>query len=388
MLRAKANEETTTQLRRRLGSYGGTVFGPLVICTGGMHGNEPASVTALQRVLQHLQQHRPPCNGKFVALAGNVAALQRGQRYLQFDLNRMWSPARVRQLKAGTLGEIETVESREQHELLATFEAKLSGRFSQAVFLDLHTTSSAGAPFGLISNTLTNRRFARALGTPVILGLEESIEGTLLNYINDLGHAALGFEAGQHQSPVALKNHEAAIWVTLVTAGCLPAESVPDYRAQLCILRESSRGLPPVFEVRYRHAITVADEFEMEPGFVNFQEVESGTLLAQQRDSAVRASEHGWLFMPLYQAQGEDGFFLVRPVKPVWLSLAAWLRHLGVDRSLAWWPGVHRVPEDENSLVIETRIARWFVLEICHLLGYRKHSQTDGKLVVTRRWQR
>ncbi len=387
MLAVRESKEIEAQFQRRLGSYGGTVFGPLVVCTGGMHGNEPAGVLALQNVLRHMQQHHPPFNGKLVALAGNVAALYRGQRFIDFDLNRMWVPSRVYQLKEGILGEIETAESKEQHELLAVIEAQLAGKFSQAIFLDLHTTSSAGSPFGLISDTLANRRFAQALGTPIILGLEESIEGTLLNYINDLGHAALGFEAGQHHSASALKNHEAAIWITLVTAGCLPRQAVPHWRAQCRTLIEARRSLPSFFEVRYRHAIKPEDEFVMKPGYVNFQEVERGILLATERKGEVRAPERSWLFMPLYQAQGEDGFFLIRPVKPLWLKLAAWLRKFGIDRTLAWWPGVSRVMEDENSLVIDTRIARWFVIEICHLLGYRKHAKIGGKLVVIRRRQ-
>lgn len=388
MFRALATKATQTRTyQRRIGSYGGTTCGPLVICIGGMHGNEPAGVHALERVLQHLQKTRPPFNGKLVGLAGNVGALERGNRYVHRDLNRMWSPDRVRQMKAGKLLEIETAETSEQRELLAVLETELTGKFSQAVFLDLHTTSSAGAPFGLISDTLTNRSYAQRLRTPIILGLEESIEGTLLNYINELGHVALGFEAGQHAAPLALKNHEAAIWTTLVTAGCLPPESVPNWRGLQRTLRESSRGLPLVLEVRYRHAIRPTDKFVMAPGFVNFQQVEQGELLAQDRHGDVRAAETGYLFMPLYQAQGEDGFFLVRPIKPFWLGLAAWLRRLRVDRTLAWWPGVRGIPGDENSLLIDPQIARWFVIEICHLLGFRKQARQGHKLLVTRRRQ-
>lgn len=373
--------------QRRLGSYGGTTFGPLVICIGGLHGNEFAGVQALERVLQYLQKNRPPFNGKLVALAGNVGALERGSRYVHRDLNRMWAPSRVAQLKSGSLLEIETAETSEQHALLAAIETELVGKYSQTVFLDLHTTSAAGAPFGLISDTLANRRYAQRLRTPIILGLEESLDGTLLNYINELGHAALGFEAGQHASPLALKNHEAAVWTTLVTAGSLPVENVPNWRGLQRALREASRGLPLALEIRYRHVIRPADHFAMLPGFVNFQHIEQGELLAQDRHGEVRAVESGYLFMPLYQAQGEDGFFIVREIRPFWLALAAWLRRLGVDRTLAWWPGVKRVPEDENSLLLDPQIARWHTLEICHLLGFRKQARLGDKLLVTRRRQ-
>lgn len=388
MLRERAvRTAPQTEFVRALGSFTGAAGGPVILCIGGIHGNEPAGVVALQQVIQQLHVLQAPFKGRLVGLAGNLGALQRGTRYVHRDLNRMWLPARIRELKNQSLLEIETAESLEQRALLAAFEEALAEPYSQAVFLDLHTTSADGAPFGLISDTLVNRHFALRLPAPVILGLEENLDGTVLNYINDLGHAALGFEAGQHQSPLSVRNHAAAIWITLVAAGCLKLEHVPNWRSLLQTLREATRGLPRVFELRYRHAIQPADEFVMEPGFVNFQQIERGQLLATDRRGEVRAPESGYLFMPLYQAQGEDGFFLVREVKPFWLKLSGWLRRLHLDRSLAFWPGVHRLPDDPDSLVIDTRIARWFVIEICHLLGFRRHSQSTGKLIVTRRRQ-
>lgn len=387
ILSNRVSKAPLLEFSRRLGSYAGETKGPVIICVGGMHGNEPAGARALQQVLQQLHVERPPFKGRLIGLAGNLGALQRGSRYIHRDLNRMWSPQRIHDLKHQRLLEIETAESHEQRSLLAAIEEELAVPHTQAVFLDLHTTSADGAPFGLISDTLANRYFALRLPAPVILGLEENLDGTLLNYINELGHAALGFEAGQHQSALSIRNHEAAIWVTLVAAGCLKLEQVPHWRSLLQTLREATRGLPQIFELRYRHAIQPGDDFVMEPGFVNFQQVERGQLLATDRAGEIRAPESGYLFMPLYQAQGEDGFFLVREVKPFWLTVSAWLRRLRVDRTLPLWPGVQRVPGDPNSLTINTQVARLFVIEICHLLGFRRHSSSAGQLVVTRRKQ-
>ena len=377
----------TPQFHRHLGSYGGDVLGPLVICFGGIHGNEPAGALALRQVIQTLQQTAPALKGKFLAFAGNVAALNQGCRFMQRDLNRMWKPERVHSLNAQEPPIIETAEDSEQRELLNIIEAELKIKHGEVIFLDLHTTSSDGAPFALISDTLTNRRLAQALGTPLILGLEESIDGTILNYINDLGHAAIGFEAGQDEAPQSIQNHAAAVWVTLVEVGCLAPEDAPDLPALRHTLRQASRGLPSVFEVRYRHAITADDAFMMQPGFPNFTRVEKQQPVAEDRRGAVRVNERGFLFMPLYQALGEDGFFLVREVKPFWLRVSAWLRRANVDSLLHWLPGVHYLRADKNSLIINTKIARWFVIEICHLLGFRKHSQVGEQLIISRRKQ-
>ena len=376
-----------TSLQRLIGSYGGDEPGPLVICFGGLHGNEPAGVQALQEIVQTLHRTAPRCKGKFLALAGNLAALAQGRRFVERDLNRMWAAERVRALNAQTLPTAETTEDREQKELLALIETALQSKPGAAIFLDLHTTSADGAPFALISDTLTNRRLAQALGTPLILGLEESVDGTILDYINELGHAAIGFEAGQHDAPQSVQNSIAAIWITLVEAGCIAPADVPDLPALRDTLRRASRGLPSVFEVRYRHAITNEDQFVMQPGFANFAPVTKHQGVAADRRGTVRVPESGFLFMPLYQAQGEDGFFLVREVKPFWLKVSEWLRRTNADQQLHWLPGVHFLAGDKNSLLINTKVARWFVLEICHLLGFRKYSRMNDQLVISRRKQ-
>jgi len=375
------------EFRRELGTYGGQTAGPLVICIGAIHGNEPAGALALQRVLRRLHETAPPFKGELVAFAGNLRALNGGTRYLSRDLNRMWTPERLDLLKDQACEAPTEPEELEQCELLAVIWSALTRKRGDVVFLDLHTTSSDGAPFAIISDTLINRHLAMRLGVPIILGLEESLDGTILNYINELGHAAVGFEAGQHQALSSVENHEAAVWLTMVEAGCLPPEDAPDLLALRRELTRASMGLPPVLELRYRHAIQAKDEFVMGPGYTNFQRVQKGQALAKDRRGEVQAPESGLLFMPLYQRQGEDGFFMVREVRPFWLKVSAWMRRRKLDRILHWLPGVNLLPDDQSALVIDTRVARWFVIEICHLLGFRKHSQAQWRLIVRRRRQ-
>jgi succinylglutamate desuccinylase len=377
---------TNPSFRREIGSYGGEVAGPLVIIIGGIHGNEPAGVYAMERVLERLRTTWAPFKGKMMCLAGNVGALNLGQRYLQSDLNRMWLPSRVEQMRLRSPSSF-TAEEIEQHELLRGIDSLLADAPGPVIVLDLHTTSSEGAPFAIISDTLTNRHMAGQFGVPIILGLEENIDGTILNYINQFGHTAIGFEAGQHAAAASIQNHEATIWLTLIAAGCLAAGGAPDPATLRRTLQEASRGLPPFFELRYRHGIDPSDGFTMQPGFSNFHPVRKNQALASDRKGMVSSPESGFLFMPLYQSLGEDGFFLIREVRPFWLHVSRWLRQCSVDRLLPFLPGVHRLHNDDHSLIIDTRIARWFVLEVCHLLGFRKHSACDGRLVVTRRKQ-
>lgn len=371
---------------RLLGSYGGDGAGPLIIGIGGMHGNEPAGALALQRALEILRAHDVPFRGRLVGFAGNRAALALGRRYVDEDFNRAWSQERVRRIRTGVSSSEMSAEQREQRELVACLDDQLARRRGPVVCLDLHTTSAAGTPFVVIGDTLPNRRFGFRLRAPVVLGLEERLESTILNYLGEGGHVAVGFEGGQHESPTAVAIHLAAIRTVLVTAGCIRAEDFPLPDDGLDAHEGETDGLPPVVEVRHHHVIRDGDEFVMEPGFTNFQPVERGRLLARDRHGPIRAGESGQVLMPLYQGQGTDGFFLVRRVRPFWLRVAERLRRLRIDRLLPALPGVRRYRDAPGTLVVDPRVARWFVVELFHLLGFRKRQSREGKLIVSRRW--
>lgn len=372
---------------RVLGSYSTGIPGPLVIATGGIHGNEPSGARAIVRVFEMLQAAAPSLRGRVLGLTGNLAALNRGERFLDRDLNRAWRPERMAAL-AGARPEDLAGEDRELVELGGEIEAALLSRTGAAVFLDLHTTSSDSAPFAIVSDSRVNRRLALALGVPILLGLEESLEGTLLNWVNQAGHVAIGFEAGQHEAPESLARHEAALWLTLVSCGCLTegdAERVAGLSARRALLAEATRGLPATLELRHRHAIRPEDDFAMNPGFKNFFPIQKGAVVAHDRTGDVRAEEGGYLFMPLYQKLGDDGYFLVRRVAPFWLGLSTVLRALQFDRLLPLLPGVRRVAERTDALLLDTRTARGFALDVCHLLGFRKESHEGHRLLVERR---
>ena len=102
-----------------------------------------------------------------------------------------------------------------------------------------------------------------------------------------------------------------------------------------------------IVEVRYRHPIRGEDRFRMEPGFANFQRVKKGELLARDHKGQITARESGMVLLPLYQALGDDGFFLGREVRPFWLKLSAILRKLRVGDYSHCLPGVRRDPGND-----------------------------------------
>lgn len=370
---------------RRIGQILGELPGPTLVVIGSLHGNEPAGILGLENVFTQLAENAIPVRGELLGLVGHRAALAEGRRFLSADLNRHWSAQRIAASRTGELADSPVPEDLELHELRQEMEAAFGRARGECHVLDLHTTSGGGPPFVVMADTLRNRRFALHLPAPIIVGLEEELEGTLTDYVMDLGHVAIGFEGGQHDDPAAVDLCEAGIWIALAAAGLIDAAEAPQVERSSRLLSQICRNLPKVFEVCYRHPVRPEDEFRMQPGYVSFQKIRKGELLARDRYREYRALEDGRILMPLYQQQGEDGYFEVRHFSPFWLRLSALLRRLRVDRVVSWLPGVERDPQQENTLRIDRKVARWYTLQIFHLLGYRRHRSSGDQLVVTRR---
>ena len=403
------NRPETMRLGRVIGEYGDATRGPTLLCIAGMHGNEPSGVHALRRVFAALGEHEPTCHGRLIGLAGNVAALTTGARFIDRDLNRIWGEEDVAAARSGAGGANSTdgakganganggvgadgvavpgcdSESNEQRELLARLDPLLGDSGSDVYFLDLHTTSADGAPFALMGDTLRNRAFSGHFPVPVILGLEEQLSGTITEYVNERGAVTVGFEAGRHDDPVSIDRHEAAVWLGLAGAGVLTPKSMPHVARASRLLDESADGLARIMEVRYRHAVRPDDGFTMRPGYRTFQHVRMGEILGEDRQGPVAAPVSGQILLPLYQRQGSDGFFIARPVRRMWLTLSALLRRLRADHCLPMLPGIVRDRAHSGVLLANPRIARFLTNEVFHLFGFRRCTLQGGRRVYRRR---
>jgi succinylglutamate desuccinylase len=376
-------------VERVLGRVSGAAPGPTLISLGGLHGNEPAGILALLAVLRSLEGREAHLSGDFVALSGNRGALEQNRRFLSKDLNRAWVPGRLRGFQdAGDTSATPThspdPEDREQAELLSAVEEAVHRSRGEVFFLDLHTTSGPGEPFSTTVDSLANRKFALGLPVPFVLGLGELVEGTLLGYLTDLGIPGVVFEGGKNDDPDSVAATEAAIWVGLAGAGLVEEGLFPEVSKGQKHLLETTRGLPRVLEMRYRHPINAGNGFRMLPGLRSFQPVAEGQTVAKDREGEVCSPEAGRLLLPLYQAEGEDGFFLVREFHPFWLTVSRLLRRSGIGRFLHWLPGVREDPSASRHLIVDRRVARWYTLEVLHLLGFRKKAEEDRRLLVMR----
>jgi succinylglutamate desuccinylase len=367
---------------RIIGRYSQGRPGPHVVVSGGVHGNEPGGLFAVQRVLEALDARQLPLRGSLTGLAANRAGLAEGVRYLARDLNRNWEVEALLDLLRRDPAR-DLPEEREQRELLHLYAPLLADARAPLVFLDLHTTSGDGAPFACMGDVLRNRAIAFSFGIPVVLGLDEVVDGSMTGFLCDLGHIGVGVEGGQHDSPRTIRTLEATIWLALVTAGCVAEADVPDLLGLRRHLAEATAGLPPVIEIRHRHVVRPDDDFVMHPGFTNFQPVRARQVVAHDRKGDIRAREDSLMMLPRYQSQGEDGFFLAREVSPLWLAVSAGLRRSRADRLVRWLPGVERDRARHDHMFVEVDRPR--AVDVFHLFGYRHQRAAGERFVFTRR---
>jgi len=308
---------------RWIADYHGTLNGPLLIAIGAMHGNEISGVKAIDLV-QKMLEVEPITNpefqyrGDFVGLIGNLAAYRMHQRFLDYDLNRMWDTDIIAEIKSGTASEKYGHEAEELQELLQILQNIVKERNpSQIVVLDLHTTSSSGGIFAIPGHDDWSIQIAASIHAPVIEGILDGIAGTSLHFFNEslfgVPTGCVAFEAGQHDDPKSINRNIAAIINVMKIIGSVKDNDVENIHDEL--LKAYAESLPLVSKVIYKYHVDDNEAFEMQPGFKNFQVVEQGQLIATDKGMPVRAEANGRILMPLYQKKGADGFFIIQDVK-------------------------------------------------------------------------
>ncbi len=313
-----------------IGWVQGRLDGPLLLCIGGLHGNEPAGVRALEAIAGKVRERRDVLAGDFVAIVGNIPALAAGRRFMAYDLNRAWTPVHVEALRSRSRTEsndpvVHSIARRRTHapvhedlevvRVLSLLERVAARRRGPVYVLDLHTTSGNGGTFTSSEDNPRHRRFAMQVPFPLVLGLDEHLEGTLLGYLNTLGYTTMLCECGQHREPRAALRAVAAVWIAIRAAGLLDDEDVPEASRAREMLHNTCAHLPRVLETVYRHPFDERDRYVTRHGFSNFHRVREGDVIGDDRHGVVVAPGSGLLLMPLYQRLGEDGFFIVREVE-------------------------------------------------------------------------
>lgn len=366
---------------RVLGKFYGTDNGPTVVVFAGIHGNEKAGVHAAKLIIEKIKRDNIRFNGNLHIILGNINALNKGIRFEDEDLNRVWRNGDIYNVKNERTQQ--SLESREKKDIFLIIQEILKepGPF---YFLDMHTTSASSVPFITISDSLNNRKFSSNFSIPVVLGIEEYLDGPLLTFINEYGHVALGFEGGAHHDESSIVSCEAFIWKALVHSKCVDVSNIPGYLHFENVLKELCNEYQ-FFEIKYRYQVDEHEQFEMLKGFENFEKIRKNQILALSDGVQIFAPEGGRIFMPLYQKLGEDGFFILNKISKFWLGASLTLRKLKINHFLRLIPGVRKDPDNNFTLIVDPHIAKFMTKEVFHLFGYRQQILKDDKLHFIKR---
>ncbi len=297
------------------GVSNGAGKGPLLICVGGVHGNEPGGVHALQRVTKKIREQGELCSlaGTLLALRGNCVALANKKRFLDVDLNRAWAVEDLERVRTQD-PDFDGATDREVRELLSVIEkARLEGR--PLGLLDLHSTSGGGPPFSVVLSDKPSEKLAARIGVPCVHGLNEAIQGTLTSWFSGAVGPSIVVEGGESRTEETIRHLEAAVWSSLAVAGLLP-EDHPFVKLARQLLSQATEEMPEHVSVCHREPIKAMHFHMASPGnrrYKSFDYVHQGQHLADNKKGPVVAQKDGFLIMPLYQNKGNDGFFLAEP---------------------------------------------------------------------------
>ena len=353
---------------------------PTAVFVGGIHGNEQTGIEAVKVVLQEIKDKQLTVQGNIIGIHGNLKAIDRNERYINNDLNRAWTNDNIQRICNQDYLENEDEEALALKQLLDEIIAEAN---ASVLFMDLHTTSSYSSPFTIIDDTIRNRDASNALPVTKVLGISEKIQGTLLSYYGDKGPISIVFEAGQHFERSSIDRHIAAIWLSLVQHGIILKEEI-NYQHQYQLLKTAAKAAPKLVETTMRYALNDEDSFVMKAGYSNFKQVSEGEVLAVHNGKEIESPENCMVFMPLYQNQGQDGFFLVKSISNFWITISRFLREQKLDRIITLFPGIAKANHLENTYVVNTKVASYRALDFLHLLGYRQTSTAENLLYVSR----
>lgn len=379
---SKALNQTIT-VDRIIGRVDGRKPGPCLLFFAGIHGNEPAGVFALHEVTQELNRKKEHLSGSIIAISGNQWALERSVRYQETDLNRMWTEDKIEALIKGDLIP-KNEDEKQQLEIFRLLHDLINTETGPFYFFDLHTTSSASIPFITVNDSLLNRKFTSQYPVPLILGIEEYLDGPLLSYINELGYVSFGFEGGRHDDLSSINNHTVFIYLSLIFSGALNKSTV-EYDIYLRDWKTLIPNHQAFYEIYSRFEVRENEKFVMKSGFSNFQTINRNEHLATINGNKIYAKEKSIIFMPLYQVQGNDGYYLIRKIPPFFLWLSSVLRNYAIDRFFVLLPGVNWFSPLKDTMVIDLRIARLISKQLFHLFGYRSKQIGKNYLLIKNR---
>jgi hypothetical protein len=225
---------------------------PEVAIIGGIHGDEPCGVHAVEAIAEE----EPAVERPVALVTANERALEAGTRYIDEDLNRAFPGDPDADTHEGRLA------------------AEIAERFGNYTTLSLHSTQSYHGLFAIVEKmTEYARNVCPRLSVDAVVDAGDHTEGRLFAAIPQ----TIEIECGYQQSDQAATNAALVAREFLGAVGAVPEFERP------------GKGGIPVFRLRDQIPKANADQYEVYAS--NFEPVAAGTPFASADGRDVVAEE-------------------------------------------------------------------------------------------------
>jgi succinylglutamate desuccinylase len=249
---------------------------------GGVHGNEPCGVQAVERLAREFRSGALSlAKGTLLLVIANEEALRGNVRSVHRNLNRLFKD------NSGESDCYETRRAEQLKELLASADFAL----------DLHSTTSASPPFLMCEDdgiaTALRMRLERVVVGWATLG-SGALSGDTETWARRHGATAFTLECGQHSDPVAAEvAYQAAYQFLSIT------ELISD---------TSTHNDPEPSVLRlYGVKLKVDENFKFSKSYSGFDAVSAGELVGRDSHGEHRADRPSRIIFPIDPAKAAIG---------------------------------------------------------------------------------
>ena len=255
--------------------------GPVITIIGGIHGNEPCGVNAINE-LKNLEIN----SGKINFIFGNPKAIEQNVRFVGMNLNRAF-----RDDSEMTEEEKGAYEYKRSREIMPFLD-------ESDILLDIHSSATKNSTPFIICEPHSSE-LAECLPFGICCyGFDDIHPGGTDYYMNKKNKPAICIECGNNDDPNATDLAVKSIKFLLIKLGMINGE--------LNCKKEQK-----IFNVKEIYK-TKTDNFKLEKSFKDFEEIKAGQLIGIDGDKKIYsdAAQHILFARNCYKIGGEGFIYL------------------------------------------------------------------------------
>lgn len=292
--------------------------GPHVAIIGAMHGNERVGVEVVERLRREFGEdnlntsHGKNLNGRLLLMVGNPDAYAKDVRFVEEDLNRLFSEKEELAIFGGDSGgaSFATPERKRAKEIMDAIRGV-------DVLIDIHATIRPSVPFVYCEATEKHLALASCFDVPYVVSPEPDFRPPDLfssadNFVDRHGGIGITYESGWHKDPKSVDRIFAEVMHVLRHVGVMgatgEATDVTDFHNEFSVLPGqtppgvSFEGKPehiPMFLRVFSDVFARTDAFFfVNPQVANFDRVAKWEVFAMDGDEPISASRDSYVIFP------------------------------------------------------------------------------------------